>query len=450
MKILKKIVSFTVLILLLFAVGTVVFEQIKKFLIPAKAGFTPLTLQIKPQDFLLKIQAIGELQSAETIKILVPNVPAENLRIATLVPDGHSVKKGDLLVEFDPTELNLQFLEQKSNLEIANHKISKSELAAEVDKSDIIKDKKVSQLELEKISQFQPKDESIYTRRQILEGELNKDYTQQKIVFADARLELKGKVYSLDEAILVLERQKASTKIDQAEKALSSLKLISPSDGVVDQNSQSGNFWRMSLMPGTNVYVGMPLFDLINPNKMEAKCYVLEKDAGSLKIDQTVTVTLDPFPDKEFTGKVKNIDKLARPIDRGSPVKYFQTTISLDNVDPELMKSGIKLKAQILAQELKTVLVVPRSALLEKDGKYFAYVQTPKTSNQPNSANQDNQDSPQFETKAVTLGQGDLIQVVVTEGLEIGQVIALNPPNAKQNFSQQKKTENLENPENKK
>ncbi|KAF0247250.1 MAG: hypothetical protein FD167_3349 [bacterium] len=450
MKILKKIISFTVLILLLFAVGTVVFEQIKKFLIPAKAGFTPLTLQIKPQDFLLKIQAIGELQSAETTKILVPNVPAQNLRIATLVPDGRSVKKGDLLVEFDPTELNLQFLEQKSNLEIANHKISKSELAAEVDKSDIIKDKKVSQLELEKISQFQPKDESIYTRRQILEGELNKDYTQQKIVFADARLELKGKVYSLDEAILVLERQKASSKIDQAEKALSSLKLTSPSDGVVDQNSQSGNFWRMSLMPGTNVYVGMPLFDLINPNKMEAKCYVLEKDAGSLKIDQTVTVTLDPFPDKEFTGKVKNIDKLARPIDRGSPVKYFQTTISLDNVAPEIMKSGIKLKAQILAQELKTVLVVPRSALLEKDGKYFAYVKTQKTTNQTNPINQDNQDSPQFEAKAVTLGQGDLIQVVVTEGLEIGQVIALNPPNAKQNFSQQKKTENPGNPENKK
>lgn len=439
MKKLKKFFSLSFLFLLLVAIGAVAFQPVKKFLTPTQTEFTPITLSIKPQDFLVKIQADGELQSAETTKILVPNVPAQNLRIASLVGDGRSVKKGDLLIEFDPTELNLQFLEQKSNLQIANYKINKSELAAEVDKSDLIKDKKVSELELENISQFQPRDEMIYTRRQILEGELNKDYTQKKIVFADARLELKGKVFSLDEAILLLERQSATSKINQAEKALSSLKLISPSDGVVDQNSQSGNFWRMSLMPGSNVYVGMPLFDLINPNKMEAKCYVLEKDAGSLKVDQKVSVILDPFPDKEFSGKVKNIDKLARPIDRNSPVKYFQTIISLDSVDTQVMKSGLKLKAQVLAQELKNVLVVPRSALVEKEGKFFAYVQKPKQ-----AENQEDNFASQFEAKAVTLGQGDLIQVVITEGLTSGQVVALNPPDAKQSFSSDKKSKKEE------
>lgn len=445
MKILKKFIFFTILILSLFAIGTVAVQQVKDFLVPAKAEFKPLTLTLTPKDFTVKIQASGELQSAETTKILVPNVPAENLRIATLIPDGRPVKKGDLLVEFDPTELNLQYLEQKSNLEIANHKINKSELAAEVDKSDIVKDKKVSEIELEKLSQFQPKNDLIYTKRQILEGELNKDYAQKKIVFADARLELKGQVFSLEEAILLLERKKATTKIDQAEKALSSLKLLAPVDGVVDQNNQSGNFWRMSLMPGSNVYVGMPLFDLINPNKMQARCYVLEKDAGLLKVDQKVLVSLDPFPDKEFIGKVKNVDKLARPIDRGSPVKYFQTTILLEDVDVSLMKSGIKLKAHILAEELKNVLVVPRSALIEKDGKYFAYVQ--KTASlQQNKPKEEISIADQFELKGVTLGQGDGVQVVITEGLEVGQTIALNPPNAK-SFSEGKKAEKTEKAE---
>ena len=41
-----------------------------------------------------------------------------------------------------------------------------------------------------------------------------------------------------------------------------------------------------------------------------------EKDAGELKADQRVTITLDPYPDVEFSGKVKSIEKLARPIDR--------------------------------------------------------------------------------------------------------------------------------------
>jgi multidrug efflux pump subunit AcrA (membrane-fusion protein) len=37
----------------------------------------------------------------------------------------------------------------------------------------------------------------------------------------------------------------------------------------------------------------------------------------------------------------------------------------------------------------------------------------------------------QFEPVKVKLGQGDLIQVVVTEGLRPGQSLALNPPDVK-------------------
>jgi multidrug efflux pump subunit AcrA (membrane-fusion protein) len=149
---------------------------------------------------------------------------------------------------------------------------------------------------------------------------------------------------------------------------------------------------------------------------MEAKCFVLEKDAGELKKDQPVTVTLDPFPGQEFTGKVKTIDNLARPIDQGSPVKYFQVIVSLDKTDPNLMKPGVKLKAQIRASELKSVIVVPRSAVVKKDSDFVVYIRAA---------------AGQFEPVKVKLGQGDLIQVVVTEGLQAGQTLALNPPDVK-------------------
>ena len=173
-------------------------------------------------------------------------------------------------------------------------------------------------------------------------------------------------------------------------------------------------------MPGRVVYVGMTLFSLVNPDKMEAKCFVLEKDAGELKTDQKVTVALDPYPGVEFTGKVKNIDKLARPIDRESPVKYFQTIVTLDKTDAGLMKPGVKLKAQILAGELKSVIVIPRSAAVKKESGFVVFVQ---------------KELNQFDALPVTLGQGDAAQVVVTEGLEAGQVLALNPPDLKQDFS---------------
>jgi len=82
------------------------------------------------------------------------------------------------------------------------------------------------------------------------------------------------------------------------------------------------------------------------------------------------------------------------------------------------------MKAQILAGELKSVIVIPRSAAVRKESGFVAFVQRGLT---------------QFEAVHVTLGQGDAAQVVVTDGLEAGQVLALNPPDLKQDFSQKAK-----------
>ena len=387
----------------------------------------PLTTVVQPQDFTLKISANGELQSAESMAIAVPPVPVQRLRIASVVADGTHVNKGDVLVEFDPEEIDLQLMAHRSDLEMAMQKITRGGLASEVEKSDVVKDKKIAELELEKIIAFLPTDEQIYKRREIIEGQLDKDYTEKKIVFADARLQLKGKVYSLDEAILMIERTQATAQITRSEQALASLKLISPASGIVVYNDPGYFFGGYTLMPGRTVYVGMTLFNLVNPEKMEAKCYVLEKDAGELRAAEPVTVVLDPYPGIEFTGKVKSIDKLARPVDRESPVKYFQTVVTLDKADTVLMKPGVKLKAEISGGELKSAIVVPRSAAVKKDSTFVVYVQRAPG---------------KFEPVPVTLGQGNVIQVVVTEGLEAGQTFALNPPDVKQDFSDKARKSN--------
>jgi len=376
----------------------------------------PLMMTIQPRDFTIRISAQGELQSSESMSIAVPFVPVERLKIADVVNDGRHVTKGDVLVEFDQTDLDLQMLEHRSTLEAANQKITKGELAIGSEKTDISKDKKIAELELQKINEFLPRDQFIYTQRQIIEGQLDKEFTEKKLVFADARLTLKGKVYTLDEAILLLERQQANSKIGQVERALTSLKLVSPASGIIVYANPDFFFGGFTIQPGRTVWIGQALFNLVNPDKMEAKCFVLEKDAGELRKDQPVTLTLDPFPGVEFTGKVKSIDNLARPIDRDSPVKYFQTIVALDKNDKELMKPGVKLKAQVRASELKSVIVIPRSAVVKKEGDYIVYIV---------------KGAGQFEPIKVKLGQGDLIQVVVTEGLQPGQTLALNPPDVK-------------------
>jgi RND family efflux transporter MFP subunit len=424
MKRFPKLVRAILLTVVLLAAVSIVIYAARRAWPADSSDVAPLTVAIQPRDFTLKIYANGELQSAESMTIAVPFVPVEKLKIATVVPDGRHINKGETLVEFDPTELDLQMLEHRSSLEMANQKITKGELGVGVEKTDIVKDKKIAELELQKINEFLPRDQQIYSQRQIIEGQLDKDYTEKKLVFADARLQLKGKVYTLDEAILLLERQQANNKIGQVDRAFASLKLLAPASGIIVYNNPEYFFGGFSIQPGRTVWIGNTLFNLVNPEKMEAKCFVLEKDAGELKKDQPVTVTLDPFPGREFTGRVKNIDNLARAVDWGSPVKYFQVIVALDKTDQELMKPGVKLKAEIRASELKSVIVVPRSAVVKKDSDLFVYVQKAPG---------------QFEPVKVQLGQGDLIQVVVTEGLQAGQMLALNPPDVKRESKDESK-----------
>ncbi|MBS1788465.1 MAG: efflux RND transporter periplasmic adaptor subunit [Acidobacteria bacterium] len=416
MKRLPKFVRIALIAVLLTGLVSVVIYAARQAWPSAASEVLPLTMAIQPRDFTIRISAQGELQSSESMTIAVPFVPVQRLRIANVVADGRHVNKGDVLVEFDPTDLDLEMLEYKSSLEAANQKITKGELASGTEKTDITKDKRIAELELQKINEFLPKDDKIYSRRQIIEGQLDKEFTEQKLVFADARLSLKGKVYTLDEAILLLERQQANSKIGQVERALTSLKLLSPASGIVVYTNPDFFFGGFTIQPGRTVYIGQTLFNLVNPDKMEAKCFVLEKDAGELKTGQPVTVSLDPFPGVTFTGKVKSIDNLARPIDRDSPVKYFQTIVSLDKNDVNLMKPGVKLKAEISATSLQSVVVVPRSAVVKKESDYFVYIV---------------KGAGQFDPVKVKLGQGDLIQVVVTEGLQAGQTLALNPPDVK-------------------
>jgi multidrug efflux pump subunit AcrA (membrane-fusion protein) len=390
----------------------------------------PVTVAIVPHDFQIVISAKGELQSQESVAIAVPNVPVERLRVAAAVPEGRHISKGDTIVEFDPAEITLQAREHQSSLDMADQKISRGEFAIGLERADIEKDRKIAQLELQKINEFLPKDEQIYSRREIVEAQINKDYVQKKIVFADVRLELKGKVYSLEEAILMLERRQAGSKVDQAQKALASLRLTAPASGIVVYNNPGYYFGGYSIVPGRVVWIGMNLFSLVNPDKMEAKCFVLEKDAGEIALEQRVTVSLDPFPGRTFTGKLKAIDKLARPIDRDSPVKYFQVTVGLDKTDTAIMKPGVKVQARILAGEIKSAIVIPRSAIVRRDSGSFAFVHRGKN----------------FDAVPIALGRGDLIQVAVTQGLKPGDILALNPPDVKPGFATQSRKNSRPSP----
>src|SRR5215831_19062938 len=106
-KVLFKKIRIVLLIVVILATASLAVYGGRRAWINANSELRPLVSTIQPKDFTLKLPAVGELQAADSVLVAVPPVPVNRLRIASVVPNGKHVNKGDVLIEFDPAELDL-------------------------------------------------------------------------------------------------------------------------------------------------------------------------------------------------------------------------------------------------------------------------------------------------------------------------------------------------------
>ena len=93
----------------------------------------------------LKVVATGELRATHTITLPAPPVGGGALQITRLAHTGAVVRKGDVVIEFDPSEQRYKLDQNRSELLQADQEINKAEADAAVlaaqDKVALLKDR---------------------------------------------------------------------------------------------------------------------------------------------------------------------------------------------------------------------------------------------------------------------------------------------------------------------
>src|SRR6202522_1197415 len=101
--------------------------------------------QVKRGDLDLKVVATGELRATHTVTLTAPPVGGGALQITRLSHTGVAVKKGDVVVEFDPSEQRYKLDQNRSELLQAEQEITKAKADAAVlaaqDKVALLKDR---------------------------------------------------------------------------------------------------------------------------------------------------------------------------------------------------------------------------------------------------------------------------------------------------------------------
>jgi len=373
----------------------------------------PITYTPKKTSFTVEAPAFGELQAGSSTSISVPQVRTGGLKVFWIVKDGSAVKKGDTLVEFDASELIQQTQETNNSLEATLRQLEMTVLRGNSDTGQVIVDREIAGMELEKATTQAPKDRDIFTRNEIIEGELNIDLSNTKVSELGGKVETKKSLNNTSQRILVIERKQHESKRDMLRQSLGSLKILAPHDGLVLQKKE-GWWMDQGTSAGDTRWPGTVILTIPDISAMKARVYVLESDAGNLKVGQKGHIVVDSHPGLRFNSTVERMETLARPLEKESPVKYFEVLLKIDAKDSQVLRPGKMVRARITVAELKDALVVPRGALSEENRKFFVWVDRPGAP----------------EKRAVEIGPGDGARIALLSGVREGESVLLNPPKA--------------------
>lgn len=358
--------------------------------------------------FLNEVLADGLLHAVHSTVVGVPAEHRRSMRVAWLAPPG-VVKTGDVLVRFDPSEVEREYQDGSSDRQSAANRKDKARIEGDRATETLRLDRDLVHDELERAEDVSVTDETIFSRNEILDSRIDRTLLRKRLDATDAKRGPTKRLAETDAALAEIERRKADIRMTQAERSLKALSILAPHDGIlVFPMSWRGD----AIAVGDTVWPGQPIAELPDLSALEARVFVLEGDAAGLSTELSVRLEIEGQPGRALDGKVTRVDALAKNKTRESPVKYFETTIGFERSASRALKPGQRVKATIVMADRADVLWIPRGALFERDGRRYVY----------------RQQGGSFQAVDVGVGARSLGKVVIERGLTPGDRVALRDP----------------------
>ena|GEM_PF-6499642 len=278
------------------------------------------TVRVTRTGFTRTIQAEGVLRAVRATPITTVMDPEGPFRIAWGIADGSPVKAGNVVLRFDPTELERERSDGRDARRTADQRLAKASAAAEATIRNLERDASLAGEDLETARSFQSTDSEVYLRFEIVSSGIDATLAEKRRSHTEAVKDARQRLAQTDLELRALARRKAHLMTEKAEQGLGAIALVAPHDGIVVlERDWRGDPPRV----GDTCWAGQKLAEIPDPTAMEAEISVLEADAGGLAVGQRATVTVEGRPEVVIAATVRQVDALAKPRRRQDPVQYF-------------------------------------------------------------------------------------------------------------------------------
>ena len=323
------------------------------------------------EDTLAAVEAVS---GSVSVRVEGPSVvepyQTRNIRssiegiVVMAVHEGDFVEQGEILISLEGSDKERAVQQAKINL-------SKAELSRDRNSTNLLKAEK----------------DLADTRQLFNSGAVSgEQVSTAEAAASTARFNLKSSELDLSQIDLVLEF---------ARKDLENINIRAPFPGIVLSTG---------VVPGDMVNKGSILLSFADLERVRLQAEVDEFDIGKVQEGQKVTVTSDSLGDQKFGSKVERVSPGAEVINN---ISIFTVSTVLNNADG-ILKPGMSADLSILISSDKG-LIVPSKAVSSVRTRSYVKVYA------------DNE----IETRKVTVGADDGVNIVVLEGLEEGELIII-------------------------
>jgi HlyD family secretion protein len=286
------------------------------------------------------VRATGVIQAVRTHTVRVPQLAqtsgrSPQLTLTALVPNGTTVKKGDVLVEFDQTSQLDDEREAKAKLSDLEHQLAEKRAQGESDSVKRLAQVREAEVDLGKAE--------LQLRKGPVLADLDRRKNEVKAASARERVaslkkshgfRLTSEVAAVRVLELKCERQKVV--LERLRSNLDSLVVKAPHDGVAALET----VWRSGSMGppqvGDQLWPNQPIVRIFDPTEMVVDTQVNEPDVVALSGPARAIVHLDAYPAVVLEARLESASPVATA-GLESPVKSFSARFRIAQRDPRLL-----------------------------------------------------------------------------------------------------------------
>lgn len=330
---------------------------------------------VKRGDFRVSVTTSGELKAQKFVEISAPTGAQQaqvyQMKIASIVPEGTTVKAGDVVAELDRSTVASKVAEVTLAVQKAQAVYEQAMLDSTLNLSKARED--IRNLELGQEEKRLAKDQARYEAPTIQrQAEIDLEKAQRGLVQAQADYKTKTEQAKakMREVGADLERQQNMLKAIQ--DVMAGFTIKAPAPGMVIYVKEWNGKKRTV---GSQVSAWDPgVATLPDLTAMESVTYVNEIDVRKVAVGQPATITLDSDPTKHLTGKVTSVANMGeqRP---NSDAKVFEVHIVVEHPDTTL-RPGMTTGNTVETARADSALSIALEALNSDKGIPFVFKQS--------------------------------------------------------------------------